>query len=48
MLPSNNVQTFLRRAILLENPSLQSYLLETLDRAYQDGVDLAVRGTNLP
>lgn len=34
--------------LLLENPSLQSYLLETLDRAYQDGVDLAVRETNLP
>jgi hypothetical protein len=34
--------------LLLENPSLQPYLAETLDRAYQDGVDLAVRETNLP
>lgn len=34
--------------LLLENPSLQPYLVETLDRAYQDGVDLAVRETNLP
>ncbi len=34
--------------LLLENPSLQSYLGETLDRAYQDGIDLAVRETNLP
>lgn len=34
--------------LLLENPSLQPYLPETLDRAYQDGVDLAVRETNLP
>ena len=34
--------------LLLENPSLQPYLIETLDRAYQDGVDLAVRETDLP
>lgn len=34
--------------LLLENPSLQPYLAEILDRAYQDGVDLAVRETNLP
>ena len=34
--------------LLLENPSLQPYLGETLERAYQDGVDLAVRETNLP
>lgn len=34
--------------LLLENPSLQPCLAETLDRAYQDGVDLAVRETNLP
>lgn len=34
--------------LLLENPSLQLYLAETIDRAYQDGVDLAVRETNLP
>lgn len=34
--------------LLLENPSLQPYLAETLDRAYQDGVDSAVRETNFP
>lgn len=34
--------------LLLENPSLQPYLVETLECAYQDGVDLAVRETNLP
>ena len=34
--------------LLLENPSLQLYLGEILERAYQDGVDLAVRETNLP
>lgn len=34
--------------LLLDNPSLQLYLGETLERAYQDGLDLAVRETNLP
>lgn len=34
--------------LLLDSPSLQPYLAETLVRAYQDGVDLAVRETDLP
>jgi hypothetical protein len=34
--------------LLQENPSLKSYLDEALHLAYQSGVDLAVRETNLP
>jgi hypothetical protein len=34
--------------LLQENPSLKSYLNEAVQLAYQSGVDLAVRETNLP
>lgn len=34
--------------LLQENPSLKSYLDEALQLAYQSGIDLAVRETNLP
>lgn len=33
---------------LNQNPSLQPYLLEAMQEAYEDAVDLAVRETNLP
>lgn len=34
--------------LLTENPSLKSYLVEAMELAYQSGIDLAVRETNLP
>lgn len=34
--------------LLIENPSLKPYLVEAMELAYQSGVDLAVRETNLP
>ena len=34
--------------LLQENPSLKSYLMEVLQRAYESGKDLAVRETDLP
>jgi hypothetical protein len=34
--------------LLEENPSLQSFLPEALLNGYEDGLDLAVRETNLP
>lgn len=34
--------------LLQESPSLQPYLEEALQTGYEDGVDLAVRETNLP
>jgi hypothetical protein len=33
---------------LEENPSLQPYLPEALQRGYEDGIDLAIQETNLP
>ena len=36
------------RILLMENPSLQSYQVEAIELAYQSGIDLAVRETNLP
>jgi hypothetical protein len=33
--------------LLEESPSLKPYLPEVLEKAYQDGVDLAVRETDL-
>mgnify|MGYP006270618941 CR=1 FL=1 len=35
------------RELLDENPSLQPYLPEALQKAYQDGIDLAARETSL-
>jgi hypothetical protein len=35
------------RDLLEESPSLKPYLPEVLEKAYQDGVDLAVRETSL-
>lgn len=35
------------RDLLEESPSLEPYLPEVLEKAYQDGVDLAVRETSL-
>ncbi len=34
--------------LLIENPSLKPYLVEAMELAYQSGLDLAVRETNLP
>lgn len=34
--------------LLQANPSLKPYISEALDLAYEDGVDLAVRETDLP
>lgn len=34
--------------LLIENPSLKSYQAEAMELAYQSGLDLAVRETNLP
>lgn len=34
--------------LLLENPSLKPYLIEAIELAYQSGIDLAVRETDLP
>ena len=34
--------------LIKDNPSLQSYLIEALQEAYQNGRDLAVGETNLP
>ncbi len=34
--------------LLQESPSLQPYLEEALQTGYEDGIDLAVRETNLP
>ena len=34
--------------LLEQNPSLTSYLEEALQKAYEDGLDLAVRETELP
>ena len=36
------------RQHLEENPSLQPYLPEALQRGYEDGIDLAIQDTNLP
>lgn len=36
------------RILLQESPSLQPYLEEVLRTGYEDGLDLAVRETNLP
>ena len=34
--------------LLIQNPSLKSYQTEAMELAYQSGIDLAVRETNLP
>jgi adenosyl cobinamide kinase/adenosyl cobinamide phosphate guanylyltransferase len=34
--------------LIEQNPSLKLYLEEVLQEAYEDGIDLAVRETNLP
>lgn len=36
------------KRLLGQNPSLTSYLEEALQEGYEDGLDLAVRETNLP
>lgn len=36
------------KRLLEQNPSLSSYLEEALQEGYEDGLDLAVRETNLP
>jgi hypothetical protein len=33
--------------VLKDNPSLKPYLLEAIEKAYEDGIDLAVRETTL-